>query len=293
MMTREDAIRSLSARSSRERLDGAKYFVAHGTIEDVALLRRARHSEADAYVQKRLEQAIEVLTGPEEASASVDDARLSDDFDQLVSRAEQWVGGLLLHEMEGPIGRASLYASLETANYEVSKTRIEIETIRSIFSGIEQLVRASHPPRPQEIDLAKLIDDAIASEVGSSIEVSRVGTQPLLVTVDADLLRLALANGLRNAREAIQLVAPTDQLHQIVVTWGQTDRDYWISIIDDGAGISGSSSTKFEIGTSTKAGHRGFGLAVARRAMKGIGGDVSLSSKNSGGARYQLRWPRR
>jgi signal transduction histidine kinase len=252
--------------------------------------------ETDTYVRRRLEQAIQrVSLGAEQIEASTQEDENSPETSGQDSLAEavQWVGGLLLHEMEGPIGRASLYASKEISNYSASKTKKEIEILKSVFGGIVQLVKVSKPPRPQQIDLAKLIAEIVSIEIDPSLNPSVYGTKPFLVTSDPDFLRLALVNGLRNAAEAIEQVGSRDQQHPIIVTWGQTDRDYWISVIDHGPGITGSPIPKFEIGKTTKVGHRGFGLAIAKRAMESIGGTVLLQPGTDGGARYELRWERR
>jgi signal transduction histidine kinase len=138
--------------------------------------------------------------------------------------------------------------------------------------------------------LAALIDEIVATEARESVTPSVVGPRPFVLVSDPAFLRLAVVNGLRNAIEAIEQVGSRGQGHPIVVTWGETDRDWWISIIDQGPGISGSVEAKFEIGRSTKRGHRGFGLAIARRAMESLQGTVSLHPGTDGGTRYELRW---
>ena len=51
----------------------------------------------------------------------------------------------------------------------------------------------------------------------------------------------------------------------------------------------------FEVGVTTKpkADHLGMGLAIARRAAHSLGGQVSLSPREGGGASFELRWPGR
>lgn len=295
-MTKEEALSALRSPASHQRIKAARFFIAHGNEGDLLRLRQALQLESDTYVRKRLEQAIErVSSGVERRAVSAQEgenpieAADQDSFAETVQR----VGGLFLHEMEGPIGRTSLYASKEVPDYPTSKTKREIEALRSVFGGIEQLVKASKPPRPQQIDLAELIEIIVSTEIDPALNPSVYGTKPFLVTTDPDLLRLALVNGLRNAAEAIAQIGSRDQQHPIIVTWGETDRDYWISVIDHGPGVSGSPIPKFEIGKTTKVGHRGFGLAIAKRAMESIGGTVLLQPGTDGGARYELRWERK
>ena len=42
--------------------------------------------------------------------------------------------------------------------------------------------------------------------------------------------------------------------HQIVVTWGETDIDYWTAVLDRGPGVVGPVESAFGIGKTTKRG---------------------------------------
>ena len=112
-----------------------------------------------------------------------------------------------------------------------------------------------------------------------------------MVTSDPALVRLVVCNGIRNALEAVATANPTEP-HLIIINWGETDVDYWVAILDRGAGIVGPLDAAFEIGKSTKQGHSGFGLAVARQAIETLGGTVRLEPGADGGARYEARWER-
>jgi signal transduction histidine kinase len=269
------------------RLLAANYFLVHAQPSDLCELHSARSQEADYYVRLRLEQAIRVLSGESVASEAIVESAAEGSFDaELIARATEWVGGVILHEMEGHLGRAALYASREVEGYASSKTKVEIEGLRNIFRGVSQMVTASKAARPFEFDVSALISNSVAS-LGSDI--SLIGPRPFLAIADETLLGLAITNGLKNAIEATALVT---EPHPIVVNWGITDRDYWVTILDKGAGVSGSAKSKFRVGTSTKSGHSGFGLAVAKRVMQAMGGQVSLASGSNGGALYELRWSR-
>jgi len=292
-MNREEALTALKSSASHQRLEAARFFIVNGDENDLLALRQARQAETDTYVCKRLNQAIEKVSSivSRQAGTAQPD-EIAPQRPDILAKAIEVAGGLLLHEMEGPIGRASLYASNEMQNYTSSKTKKEIDALKRVFVGIEQLVKATKPPRPQQFDLANLIEETVSTEIKAGLNPSLYGAKPFLAVTDQDLLRMALANGLRNAAESVELVGSSDHLHPIVVTWGDTDRDYWISIIDRGLGITGTPSSKFEVGKTTKQGHRGFGLAVAKRAMESIDGTVSLQPGTDGGASYELRWKR-
>lgn len=294
-MTRDEALSGLESASSHARTQAARFFAESGTKEDISILKKALASESDEYVRRRLNLAIKDLQSESDDSGSKSTAAVTNVnySDEGLARAIQWVGGLLLHEMELPIGRIGLSASKEIPRYGESNTKAELEGLRSVFVGIGELLKVSRAPKPQEFDLAKLLRDTVALEVQTPGGASLVGSAPLLTVTDPDFLRLAIVNGLRNAVEAVREVGADIAVHPIVVSWGVTDRDYWISIVDSGPGLVGPVPAKFEIGKTTKSGHSGFGLAVARRAMDSLGGKLSLQPAENGGARYELSWARK
>jgi sensor histidine kinase regulating citrate/malate metabolism len=119
---------------------------------------------------------------------------------------------------------------------------------------------------------------------------SFAGPAPLLVQGDPSLITIAVTNGLRNAIEACLPVATSDHKPAIVINWDATDRDYWISILDEGIGFHGSIPGAFEIGTSSK-GHSGHGLPALRAAMISLSGTAELIPQKDKGCVLTLTWP--
>jgi len=289
-MTHEEALELLQSQSSLLRRNAALYLASHATEADIPKLARARQIESDTYTLRRLDQALSRFITTEygrETEQATDDASIDS---ATFAKAIEWVGRLVLHEMEGPIGRVALYASSEVGNYEASKTKAELEGLRQIFSGLTVLIEASRIPRRTDFDLSDLIQEIVDSEAGDVVDVSLHGAKPFIIEADPSLVRLALANGVKNAVEAVVENGASNAEHPIIVTWGKSDKDYWISVIDSGPGIKGVVEDKFKTGLTSKRGHLGFGLAIAKRAMDSLNGTVSLESQSSGGASYELRW---
>ncbi len=101
-------------------------------------------------------------------------------------------------------------------------------------------------------------------------------------------MELIIENGLRNACEATVGVR-ADGL--VIVSWGETDRETWVTAVDEGPGLPPRRDL-FQIAVTTKDGHLGMGLAISQRAALSMGGGLTLASRTGGGAFYEFRWPR-
>jgi signal transduction histidine kinase len=259
------------------------------------VLKRVRQAETVSYVKRGLDTAIARASNvPTIAQSDSDDEfNVPEDIRrQIMNRAVETVTGLLLHEIASPIGLVRKAASDEVPNFDGSRTKRYLDNLDRIWDGISQLKSASTQPKSEEFDLAELLEEIIASEAtGRNIDVSPQGQKPMLITSDPRLLQLAICNGVRNAIEAV-IESESNDPHAIVVTWGETDVDYWVTVIDRGPGVVGPIEPAFEIGKTTKQGHSGFGLAIARQAMETLSGHVTLQPGASGGTHYVLRWAR-
>jgi signal transduction histidine kinase len=285
----------LASGSTNERLKAARFLARNAHVSDLTPLRKARQVETVSYVKTSLDLAIGRLSNrpPIVEPDPADEFAVPEEIKrQIRGQAVEWVSGLLLHEIASPIGLAKRAASREIRDYENSKTKRHLESVQRIFNAIELLKNAAAVPKPDQFDLAELLSEIVAEEApdGSGVEVSLLGPKPLMITSDPALVRLVVCNGLRNALEAVAVSNPAGP-HPIVIIWGETDVDIWVAVLDRGGGIVGPVESAFEIGKTTKKGHSGFGLAVARQAIETLGGTVVLQPVE-GGARYEARWER-
>jgi len=299
-MTRDQALELLVSPSSHDRFQAARTLEKLALNADHSALRKALHKETDAYVTKRLEKAIENCL--QDSGHKHQQVSLKEDVSEIIraqrSAAIEWISGLLLHEIGAKIGLIELHAKQEIINYESSKTRKDVLFLQDIFDGIASLRSASATPKFEEFAMSTLIDEIIDIESEQkNVVISRVGERPGIVLGDRTFLKLAICNGVRNAIEAVLSVRnqtedeTEEQLNitDIIVSWGLTDTDHWVSIIDHGPGISNGDQV-FNIGTTTKSGHIGFGLAIAKQAMDSMEGSIKLIGSAGGGAIYELRW---
>ena len=293
-MTREEALEKLGSDSAHERLKAARFLAHHSAPADISVLRKALHDETVSYVRTSLNLALKRVTATSASQKPADfleEVEIPTEFrTQIKNEITEELTGQILHEIASPVGLLAAAIVREIPDFENSKSKVYIENLQRVFEAIEQLKGAAAAPKPQEFDLATLVSDIVTTVVGDQrVDVSLHGTKPFLIISDKALLGFALTNGVRNAFEAVAALDSNDP-HPIIITWGETDVDYWVAVLDSGAGIVGPIESAFGIGKTTKRGHSGFGLAIARQAIETLGGSCTLQPAAEGGAHFEIRW---
>ena len=292
-MTRSEAKRKLTSDSAHERLQAARFLARHSGLVDVVFLRSALERESVSYVRTSLILALTRVADsvPQATTDPVDEYEIPEELRlQIKQKVTNEIAGRILHEIASPVGLLAASAAREIPDFACSKTRINIENLQRVFEAIEQLAQATAIPKPQEFDLAHLIGEIVTASVGDEmVDVWLSGPSPFNITSDQALLSFSLSNGIRNAVEA-SATLQSDENHSIVVTWGATDIDYWVAVMDRGIGIIGPIEAAFGVGKTGKRGHRGFGLTIARQAIETLGGSCTLQPIAEGGAHFEIRW---
>jgi signal transduction histidine kinase len=289
--------RKILSLSPTDRLEAARYFAEHAVASDERILREAVAKESVLWIKSALRRAIaRVSPNPpsEVQTRRAEQADLPTGFaEQMFAEALETTASQLLHEIEPLLGTLRLSAEAEVGNYEASNTRRSIERIDEFLGALSKLRRAASPPKIEEFALDEMVSRCAEElQAANGIRILKVGAVPCIVEGDSGLVALCVSNGLRNAVEAT--VATAGELTELPVTaaWGTTDVDNWVSILDVGIGFKGNLQKAFEIGSTTKEGHLGMGLAIAEQAMTSLGGRLSLVPNNRG-VKFELRWPKR
>jgi signal transduction histidine kinase len=261
----------------------------------VPLLRRASEREPDAYVVTAINQILERLGGrpddPEpqpDAFAAIDETQAHED---AYAAAVEDTTQMLVHELRRFVGLVRIAARSEIDAFPQSATAMELDRLSSLMDAVERLGRAAATPAFEEFDLAGLVLNLRALEGERfDVTIAHQGPDPLVVVGDPGLIELAARNGLVNACESAREM-PTEEEKVVILTWGLTDRDVFIAVLDRGEGLPSELPDPFAFAQSNKSGHLGVGLALARRALQSLGGYVSLRNRAGGGATYEMRWP--
>lgn len=292
---RFSALQLLESSRAHERLLAARFFFKYANPGDVDALSHALTKENVSWVRNALSATLKRLRGGQNAPTTIvelTDSTLDQQMTELYANALQETTALLLHEVEPLLGKARVYAGREVPNFEQSRVKEQLDVMDALLSAIFELRRASSPAKLQELDLSSLVRQVKEQQVEKrEVDVQLAGPSPFSVLADRGRLWMAIMNGLRNAIESTEATEPQNR-RPIIINWNQTERDYWLSIIDHGIGLKSGLANAFEVGTSSKKNHLGMGLPVVRQAVQSMQGEAHLYPRDDMGVRFEIRWPR-
>ena len=289
-MERTEALRLISSSTPDDRLRAARSLARTCVAEDLPALQAALAAEDNRWVKSALAKAIASIN-PQQSSAPISAGVEADEdhiMEQIYAEAVEETTKRLVHELRPILGRLDVSASEEIADYEKSATKVQWKRLKEFLAAIDRLSQAASSPRYSEFDLAAAIEETVTAERGDgTVPFQSAGLKPMMIVGDSTYVQMILANALRNAVEATH---PLPKKEAIVVTWGSTDKDFWISVLDRGCGLPAAAQRIFEIGTTTKKDHLGMGLALASQAASSLNGRIDLAPREPSGARFEFRW---
>lgn len=204
--------------------------------------------------------------------------------------------GLKLELLEESV--EDLSASLPQAEHDSMKTAIvsitrEIDRLREITDYY--LKFAKFPKVEKElVDLSMILGDLVAfyreEAERRTIAIETEFQSPLRCQADANLIRHATANLLRNSIEALHGEG-TKEGQIVVKCWKAGDKVY-ITVRDNGPGISVEHLEHiFEPFYSNKKSGTGLGLTLVQQILHEHGGEVRCSSQVGQGATFHMTFP--
>lgn len=256
---------------------------------------------------------LSVRVAPKIGRRSDEVGMLAQDFDRMAERVEALVSaqGQLLrdvsHELRSPLARLSV--GLEIARKHASdetkpgldRMEREIERLNTLIGEVLAVSRleSKQTIEREEIDLSALVSeivrDADFEAQSSGRSAALVSTVPARLRGDAEILRRAIENVVRNA------VRFTDEKTRVEVALskvGNGNGKFRITVRDRGPGVPdedlGSIFEPFyRVGTARdrKTGGTGVGLAITDRAVRAHGGNVSAVNAPGGGLEVTLELP--
>jgi signal transduction histidine kinase len=203
------------------------------------------------------------------------------------------------HEVKNPINAIVLHLELLKSKLSGASAPAirHLEVIEAEIRRLDRVVKTladfSRPVELQlrEQDLRAVIDDVLAlteTEL-STHQVSlfcQMPSQPLMVNIDADLLKQAALNVIQNGAQSMPGGG------QLRVVLEEEPKFALLRISDQGPGIPREIRGKiFDLYFTTKSGGSGIGLAMTYRILQLHYGSVEVQSSSEHGTEFLLRIP--
>lgn len=219
-----------------------------------------------------------------------------------VLRSQKELIAALSHEMRTPLARLR-FALAVIANSEDEALKKKLDAMNDDVQEIDELVasmlnyaRLDHPDIEmhwQDVPGSAWLEQIVNKSRTHAVSIDVCAKDaPDKVRMDPRLMELALSNLLVNAcRYAGQ---------QVRCTLAGRDGDYVLAVEDDGKGIPEDQRetvfkafTRMDDSRSRETGGYGLGLAIVARVAELHGGTARAdASRDLGGARFTIRWPR-
>jgi PAS domain S-box-containing protein len=188
---------------------------------------------------------------------------------------------IVSHDLRNPLQVAEGYAEHARSTGEVEHVDAVVDALERMEDLIESVLTLARKgqdiedPRPVALERAVSLAWDRAPTASATLDVC---DPPETILSDETRLTELLGNLFRNAVEH----AGSD----VAVTVGSLEDGFYVA--DDGPGIpDGDRRRVFESGYSTADG-TGLGLAIVRRIAEAHGWDVTLTTSESGGARFEF-----
>lgn len=280
--------------------------LAFGALLAWYLTRPARYlREAfDALARGRLDTRVATRIGRRRDEI----ADLGRDFDHMAQRLQQLVDAQrrllhdVSHELRSPLARMQVAVGLarqDPARLDAALDRVELEAARldELVGGLLTLARleADTDSAPKvAVDLTELVagvvDDARYEARAADREVAFDGALEASVDGWPEALQRAIENVVRNA---VKFTAPGSVV-EVAVRAGRPGFAL-VSVADRGPGVDDAGlAVMFEpfrrVGGGEAPGF-GLGLAIARRAARAHGGDITARRRDGGGLVVEIELP--
>ena len=206
---------------------------------------------------------------------------------QISQRTEMLAG--VSHDLRTPLTRMKLQLALLGDAEGIDELKEDVAEMEYMLDGYLAFARGEGTETPRSEDLTTILGGVVAQarRKGGMVELHTDGD--LTVPLRPDAFKRSVTNLIDNAMR---------YGNHVSVRAGRLDEAIEITIDDDGPGIPEDKREevfkpfyRLEGSRNPGTGGVGLGLTLARDAIRGHGGDISLGDSPDGGLRVRLRLP--
>jgi two-component system, OmpR family, osmolarity sensor histidine kinase EnvZ len=205
----------------------------------------------------------------------------------LQQRTEMLAG--VSHDLRTPLTRMKLGLALLGNDPLVAGLKSDVADMERMVESYLNFARGEGGEQAETVDLRKIIDELA--------DAARRGGAPIEVSVEGDLTVSARPQAIKRSLENL-LTNAQRHAGRITLTALRQPRQIEITIDDDGPGIPVASREevfkpffRLDSARGSATGSVGLGLTIARDAIRGHGGEVTLTDSPLGGLRARVTLP--
>ncbi|OJU14004.1 MAG: hypothetical protein BGN85_13840 [Alphaproteobacteria bacterium 64-11] len=211
-------------------------------------------------------------------------------IERHVSQRTEMLAGVS-HDLKTPLTRLKLALAMMPDDMETRSMRGDVAEMEHMLDDYLAFARGEGGEESVLTDLSELVRDtaAAAARARQRDGVAVVVPGPVEVSVKRAALRRCLTNLIDNALK---------HGRQVAVTLAESEKLVEIVVEDDGPGIAADRREeafrpfrRLDEGRNLQVGGSGLGLAIARDIARAHGGDIILSSSQTGGLKATIRLP--
>ena len=230
--------------------------------------------------------------GPRETRRIAGVLKHSQEMRRSLEQDLAWALASLTHDMRTALARLRLFVEDMGDDSKRERAEGELAQMESMLHGAYDVARSSSNDEPQQqVDLASVVQ-ALCNAASDAGRTARYrGPDRILLNCQYAAIRRALANLIDNAvdygDEADVELSEDDETVRIVIG----DRGPGIPAAEREAVFSAYKDPR-TLG-NRKPGHMGFGLPIARNAIRRCRGDIFLRDREGGGLEVLVTLPKR
>ncbi len=163
----------------------------------------------------------------------------------------------------------------------------QIDTISSIAEAFSDFAKMS-VKKDEKLNVIEIAKNSLEIFPSQYIKFD-YKEEPIILTIDPNLLNRALTNLVKNAFQSI----PENRIPEIIVKIRQDRRMVYFSVIDNGCGIPDELQSKiFTPQFSTKTSGSGLGLAITKKLIEEYDGTITFISEEEKGSIFKFEIPK-
>lgn len=198
------------------------------------------------------------------------------------------IAALVRHELSPAVGWIRLAADSEIGAFGASKTNDAVRKLQRRIDGLVAIIKSSEDLNLQRFSLPMLLTENWPDAGKAPVVDPSAEDETIDIVTDEGLFSVLLSNVFQNAIDA-SIDATGEAVAQ--VTWGYTDRNYWVRVANPFKGNRFSLEDVLEVGSSSKMAHQGQGLSLIKMVAARLGFAIALEGV-SGVASFSLRGSR-